>query len=409
MRRCVLISCLVFLVVWCPALAVAQHPDGVSETDLPVRPSTVTPVGRTGLLLGFDLFAGNGLESNAAVASGLGMQVGWMLRPRLAVMLDTHGTAVGSSQIDATEVSSSVRVRALIAAAMQWWPTERLWLRGGLGPARVEGVTASVGIVPSAGIEETKSGFGMTMVSGFELYQGSLFALDLHARYTGIQAAGKGYNDLVAGLGFAWYPQTVTLHAAQDGTERAEGSSAEGSEKTRAKKKDDWNRWVLGLTALGGRPFNNDCEDCYWDLAAGMAFEIGYMLTPRLRLSFDTHAAAVGKSQIEGYGADAAANAHVQGIVGITAQVWTGRRTWIKAGIGRGEARQSVTITPPEGGSFDIIETEHGFGTQLAVGYEIHRSRALGVNVNARYAGIYGDHLNRASLFLGVGMGWYVF
>jgi hypothetical protein len=188
-----------------PAGVWAQTPEGNPDTNVPVR-SVHKSGGRDGWVIGLDMFAGNGLEADASIAAGMGGQIGRMITPRLAVMLDTHGAAVGSSDVGGSNVSASVRVRALAAAAVQYWPTNRFWVRGGVGLGRVEGATTSVLIVPSASIEETKNGFGTTVATGFELYQGPLFAFDLHARYAGIRAGGENYSSLLFGLGFVWYP-----------------------------------------------------------------------------------------------------------------------------------------------------------------------------------------------------------
>lgn len=171
-------------------------------------------------------------------------------------------------------------------------------------------------------------------------------------------------------------------------------------------KNEAWReRLVLGLGVLGGRPINNDCADCYWDVGAGMVFEVGWMLTPRLALMLDTHAVAVGHSEIEGY--DDENNLMVQGVVAIGVQYWTSQRVWIKGGIGGGEVRESATVTSPEGRSFDIIEKETGFGTLAAVGYELYQGRKFGLDLHARYAGIHRSGLSRADLVIGLGLAWY--
>lgn len=390
MRPLMLFGVLVATLVW-PVTILAQDPYGSPVMDEPIRSVSEPGDGRNGLLVGLDVFAGDGLESEARLAAGLGVRVGWMMSPVLALMLDTHGAAVGSSQILATDVESTILVRSLAAASVQWWPTRRFWLRGGMGPGRVEGMTAAVGFTPGIEAKETKSGFGATLATGFELYQGPLFALDAHARYTGIRAGGAGYSNLVVGVGFGWYAHV----APPPGPQAAKP------------KRDRWrNRWVLGVDALGGWPINNDCADCYWNMGAGADFQVGRMITPRLGLMLDTHAVAVGRSEIEGYD-DAEANAKVQGIVALAAQYWTSRRTWIKGGFGRGEARESVTVSSPEGDSFDITETETGFGILAAAGYELYQGRALGASVHARYAGIFGGNLSRASVVLGLGVAWF--
>jgi len=383
MRRLLLVGGFIASLAW-PTLVSAQDS---------AHSAPEAGVGRTGWLIGLGMFAGNGLESDAQGAAGMGVQIGRMLSPELAVMLDTHGAAVGTSDIGATEVSSTVRVRALAAAAVQWWPRGRLWLRGGVGPARIEGATTSLGLVPGAEIEKARNGVGTTVASGFEVYRSASIAVDLHARYAGIRAGGDGYSSLVAGLGFGWYPNTTSIDTF-------------GEETAPEPKARQWrDRWILGLGALGGRPINNDCSDCYWDAGAGMAFQVGWMVTPRLALMMDTHGVAVGDSRLQGFEEDG--NALVQGVVAVALQYWAAQRVFLQGGIGGGEVRASATVTSDNGASVDVTETETGLGTLAAVGYEFYQGESFGWNVQARYAGIHGDALSRASLLLGVGVGWY--
>ena len=205
MRR-LLFAVLISLSLSLATAAVAQNTDETTSSSASVPTAASGSGERDGLVIGMGVFAGNGLESDASVAAGMGIQIGWMLNPRLAIMLDTHGAAVGSSQVTATDVSSSVRVRAVAAPSIQWWATKRFWLRGGIGLGQIEGATTAIGIVPTAEIEETKKGLGASIATGFELYQGPLFALDVHARYATVQADGTGYSTVLFGLGFVWYP-----------------------------------------------------------------------------------------------------------------------------------------------------------------------------------------------------------
>jgi hypothetical protein len=350
-------------------------------------------------MLGVSPFVGGGLESNANVAAGMGVQVGWMLRPTWALMLDTHGAAVGRSDVSDANVSASVLTHTVVAAAAQWWPRERWWVRGGIGPGWIDGATTSVGITPSAEIQATRSGFGATLAAGYELYRGSLFALDLNLRYSGVRADGDGYSSIVAGLGFGWYPSTTPkpLETARE---------AEVEEVPSAPKPHQWRGgWLLGLSAVGGLPINNDCDDCYWDAGGGMAFEVGWMLTPRLGLMVDTHGMAVGRSEIQGY--DDENNALVQGVAAFACQYWPAQRFWIKGGLGSGQVRASATVTANNGATLDIVEMETGFGFLTAAGYEFYQGASLAMDAQLRYAGIYGDALNRGNLVVGVGVAWY--
>jgi hypothetical protein len=162
----------------------------------------------------------------------------------------------------------------------------------------------------------------------------------------------------------------------------------------------------MGVGFLSGHPVNNDSSDPYWNVGAGADFQVGWMITPRFALMMDTHAIAVGHSDIPGV-APEENNLKVQGVVVIAAQYWTGERFWIKGGVGRGEVRESATVSPPGSRSYDIVETERGWGTLAAVGYELYQGQSIGLNLHARYAGLHSDGLSRANLVLGFGIAWY--
>lgn len=57
----------------------------------------------------------------------------------------------------------------------------------------------------SAELTGKETGFGMILATGYELYKGQTFALDLHLMYAGIHTEPKYRGNLVLGLGFAWY------------------------------------------------------------------------------------------------------------------------------------------------------------------------------------------------------------
>jgi hypothetical protein len=203
-----------------------------------------------------------------------------------------------------------------------------------------------------------------------------------------------GLSFAVAVLTLSQVIEATAAYAASD-DDPGVGSNREG-----------WrDGWVLGIGFLGGIPINNDCPDCYTSFGVGMNAHLGRMLNPRMALMLDTHGVAVGRSEIDVYGATA--NALVQGVAAIAVQYWAGERLWIKGGIGMGEVRGSATVVSPSGASVDILETEKGFGTLAAAGYELYQGQTMGVNLHARYAGIYGDGLSRASLVLGLGVAWY--
>jgi hypothetical protein len=166
---------------------------------------------RDGWVLGIGPLGGVPLNNNCTNCSnsgafGMGMQIGRMLNPSLALMLDAHAVAVGRSDVAAQGVSTTSVVQGVAAIALQWWPAQRFWVKGGIGHGEAQGTVTAVGLGgATAELTAEETGFGMTAASGFELHQGNTFALDVHLRYAGIHTEPKYRGSLVIGLGFAWY------------------------------------------------------------------------------------------------------------------------------------------------------------------------------------------------------------
>lgn len=207
-------------------------------------------------------------------------------------------------------------------------------------------------------------------------------------------------------LSFLRFSSFVALLVLSQVIDATTAFAASGDDPRTESKNEGWrDGWVLGIGILAGKPLNYDCADCYTTMGVGMNVQLGRMLNPRLALMLDTHGVAVGQSEIPGY--EAEANVMVQGVVALAVQYWAGDRLWLKAGMGRGEVRQSVTVLSPSGASVDIIDNQGGLGTLAAAGYELYQGQTMGVNLHLRYAGIHGGDMNRGSLVLGLGLAWY--
>ena len=171
-------------------------------------------------------------------------------------------------------------------------------------------------------------------------------------------------------------------------------------------KSPGWREgWVVGIGILGGGNVDSDCSNCYAPLGAGIHAQVGRMINPRLALLLDTHGTAVRRPDRENYGA--ASDVLVQEVAALAVQVWPGERLWIEGGIGGGEVRGSAYLMSPNGTSSKIIETQTGLGVLAAVGYEVFRSEAVGLNLHARWAGTYADNLSRGNLLFALGLAWY--
>ena len=100
---------------------------------------------------------------------GLGTELhaGYMFSPSLAVLLSASGNETLDS--DTSQIVHSL--------GLKFWPTSRLYLRGGLGTGRhVRQVTG--------GQEDGDWTFGFLVGAGYEFARPGKFALDVQVRYT---------------------------------------------------------------------------------------------------------------------------------------------------------------------------------------------------------------------------------
>lgn len=174
-----------------------------AQTPPPVEARRVV---REGLVFGF----GAGLGSMIAdcdecrstfEAFGLDAHIGWMLAPRLALVLDSWAMA---------HVEDFLVVYQHIATlGLTWWATPRLWVQGGLGYASAgyhwSGIFAE---------REDRTAFrpGFLVGIGYELHQTRHFTIDARLRYgTGTygEHVGDDYvvrgHSIALGVGFSWY------------------------------------------------------------------------------------------------------------------------------------------------------------------------------------------------------------
>jgi hypothetical protein len=182
------------------------YADSAEEPGIPSKSER-----RDGWIVGIGVLGGRPINSDcpdcySSMGAGMDLQVGRMLSPRLALLLDTHGLAVGSSQVDAYGATANVLVQGVVAIAVQYWPVNRLWIKGGIGQGDVRGsATMASPTGGSVDVTETEAGLGFLAAAGFELYQGDPLGVSLHARYAGIEGAGLNRGNLLLGVGLAWY------------------------------------------------------------------------------------------------------------------------------------------------------------------------------------------------------------
>jgi len=169
-------------------------------------PSAAQGSERKGLLIGASIGLGNSspdLCNDCKTGLAVEARVGAALTPRLALL--AYGGAIST----APNILSDVRGRHNgLLAALQYWPSERLWLRAGVGVASVERedpprydyrTTHLAGI---AGI-----GFEINPRSKvvFELALSSLLSGDSEARFPTEPPHKKTVNTVILSLGATFY------------------------------------------------------------------------------------------------------------------------------------------------------------------------------------------------------------
>jgi Outer membrane protein beta-barrel domain len=130
---------------------------------------------RDGLVLGVSLGLGNISAANCGDICGVGgaleFHIGGMLNPRLALMGDFMFNAHSIPNSDGTLVHSVYTI------ALQYWVTDIIWLKGGLGGGNIQIQSQTSNLVYT-----DESGFAFMGAAGIEILQSSNFALDLQLR-----------------------------------------------------------------------------------------------------------------------------------------------------------------------------------------------------------------------------------
>jgi hypothetical protein len=153
---------------------------------------------RDGLVLGFALGGGGISASNCAPGFCGGaisgeFHVGGMMAPNLALLFDLWGNAKG---IDGTDGSFS---QTFWSAALQYWPANIFWVKGGLGIAHVQISSNSQGLL------DDETALGLMLGAGVEVLQAGNMALDLQFRFGHGFYDGGGLNNYAFLVGLSWY------------------------------------------------------------------------------------------------------------------------------------------------------------------------------------------------------------
>ncbi len=162
---------------------------------------------RSGLVYGFSLGVGGlSLADCGDVCGAVGMaefHLGGMIGPRLALMGDFWE---GVRYFSDLNLGTGETFHGIYTLALQYWLTDQLWVKGGLGVGRIQ-INSDISAFPV----DDESGFGFMLAAGIEVVQSYNFALDLQLRYgnvaySSVSSGGAGdANTFGVLVGFNWY------------------------------------------------------------------------------------------------------------------------------------------------------------------------------------------------------------
>jgi hypothetical protein len=123
--------------------------------------------------------------------------LGAMISPRLAIM----GEVFVPAQVIDDEFADFL-VQPMLFAALQYWVTPQLWLKGGLGVASLQ-----ISYSDGGPNDELDTGGAVMGAVGFEVLQAPRFTVDINLRLT--STSYNGIDDQIAtgsvGIGANWY------------------------------------------------------------------------------------------------------------------------------------------------------------------------------------------------------------
>jgi hypothetical protein len=163
---------------------------------------------RKGALIGFATGVGWSGCNSCGTKTGLAYDwhIGWAVSKRVALLLDRVLIGTSDYRLYRYDLTENFSVDAI---AVQYWPTDQFWVRGGAGLATYH---ARYAYVLTSRILDNR-GFGATATAGAELVRtrGRVFAMDLQVSFhtsSHVPEVGQRhvrFNRLAGQLGFNWY------------------------------------------------------------------------------------------------------------------------------------------------------------------------------------------------------------
>jgi hypothetical protein len=199
-------SLLILAVLCVPALASAQGYYGRGNPGSPVPGGFHNRTGRLawgfGVGLGGMSDSGGDISCDNCNSNPLAFEIdghlGGMVNPRLAILFELQG----NSQTLHSDVfnGDTFLTQGAAMVAAQFWVLPQLWIKGGIGFARLQ-------VDDTFGVSDVGTGGALMAAIGVELFSARNFALDLQGRI--IEGTYNSLNDNVTsgtiGVGFDWY------------------------------------------------------------------------------------------------------------------------------------------------------------------------------------------------------------
>lgn len=154
--------------------------------------SPAEAVERQGLVIGFSLGGGvitcDGCDNLGSF--GADFHIGGMIGDRLAVLGEGY---VLAHPEDGSTLSSTIG-----AGALQFWPSETFWIKGGAGVGQLEVDSGKFSL-------RSESAFAVMAAAGVEVVRGHTFVLDVQGRWGTTFFSDGSVNNFSAHVGFNWY------------------------------------------------------------------------------------------------------------------------------------------------------------------------------------------------------------
>src|SRR5450432_2680025 len=174
-------------------------PPGYGGYPPPPPPPPRSGMYRSGLVLGVGIGLGRISASDCGDVCGVGFagefHIGGMIQPRLALM--------GDFSVDTHSIPNSdgTLVHTIYTFAAQYWVTDFVWLKGGVGGGNIQIQSKSSDLVYT-----DESGLAIMGAAGVEVLQMGGFALDLQLRLAhGFYSTDGDATNAAFLVGFNWY------------------------------------------------------------------------------------------------------------------------------------------------------------------------------------------------------------